>query len=334
MTAEPDAALVFRALEPGEGAKLVDCVRRCYGDTHVDPGLYDVAAVDAALADGSRRSAVGVTPDGEVIAHLGLVLRRPGDVTADAGLTMVDPRYRGRGLARRLSVEVGCMANELGLVGLHDYPVTVHAGTQRLAKGAPVVGLLLDNMPADVDFQEMEAPETAGATASLVRYMALRPAPARVVHLPAPYVDLARRLYEQCGLDRAVRSDTTPPAGETGFESHRHARRGVLVHAVSAGRESTSRLEEASTSELRVTQIDLPLDGEGTPHVASRLRGAGFFFGALLPEFRDGDVLRLQRLSRALDPGAAPVLEDHTREIADFVAADATAVSALAAPGS
>jgi len=179
--------LEFRALEAPEAAKLVACLRRCYGESHVDPGLYDAAAIAAAMTAGLRRSAVAVTPDDEVVAHLGIALRWPGDSTADVGLTLVDPSYRGRGLARRLSLEIGRIALQMGLIGLHDYPVTVHGATQRLAsEHALSVGLLLDNLPADVHFNAMEA--GAGGDASAARGTWAVPAPAATRSSPTPSI--------------------------------------------------------------------------------------------------------------------------------------------------
>jgi GNAT superfamily N-acetyltransferase len=336
-SSEGEAALVFRDLEAGEGASLVSCLRRCYGESHVDPGLYDAAAIDAAIAAGLRRSAVAVTPGGEVVAHLGISLRRPGDITADVGLTLVDPSHRGRGLARRLSVDVGRMALEMGLVGLHDYPVTVHGATQRLAaEHAHTVGLLLDNLPADVEFNAMEADADARATASLVRYVPLGDQPEREVYVPRAYAELAASLYETAGLPRRIVAEdgmrkATAPDAETGFERERDERRGVLKLSVTSPGRMTAALEREALAEgggSRATQIDVPLREPQAACVATRLREIGFFFGALLPEYRDGDVLRLQRLPSVPAANAAPVLESSAmRELADFVLRDAARVS-------
>ena len=338
-----DTELVFRALKAGEGAKLVSCLRRCYGESHVDPGLYDALAIDEALASGLRRSAVALTPAGEVVGHIGIVLRRPDDTTADVGLTLVDPSYRGRGLAHRLSVEVGRMAIAMHLVGLHDYPVTVHGATQRLgAERALTVGLLLDNLPADVQFNAMEPGKDAEATASLVRYLTLGVQPERDVYLPSAYTELAASLYQRGRLRRRIvageiESEAGRPAAETSYDREHDERRGVLKLTVSSAGRSTAALEREVLTDgvgSRATQVDIPLREPHAPRVAARLRRVGFFFGALLPEFRDGDVLRLQRLPRAPAASAAPVLESRTmRELADFVLSDAAEVSGAANPG-
>ena len=108
--------LTIRALRADEAPELVACVQRCYGDTYVDPGQYDSDAIARAIRDGRRHSLVAVTPDGAVVGHMGLTLRRIGDNTADAGLTLVDPEYRGRGLSRALGMALGRKGAALGLV--------------------------------------------------------------------------------------------------------------------------------------------------------------------------------------------------------------------------
>jgi hypothetical protein len=241
-----------------------------------------------------------------------------------------------------MSIEIGRMAIETGLVGLHDYPVTVHGATQRLgAEYALSVGLLLDNLPADVQFGAMEAGGDGDATASLVRYIAVREAPERAVYVPGVYSELATSLYEKTGLRRRIVAgesvrEAAEPTAETGFECERDERRGVSKLSVIAAGPATAALEReilAEAAATRVTQVDIPLREPHAPSVAARLRRIGFFFGALLPEFRDGDVLRLQRLASAPTASAVPVLESKAmRELAGFVLGDAAEVSSSRQP--
>ena len=328
--AAPSPVLTLRRLEAGEGSRLVRCIERCYGATHVEPALYDAEAIDAQLAAGLRHAAVAVTEDGEVGAHLGIALRRAGDRTADTGLTMVDPRFRGRGLAHRLALEVGRIALELGLHGLHDYPVTVHGGTQRLGGDHAIgVGFLIDNMPADVDFREM-GDATGRATPSLVRYIRVGSAPTRAVSVPPAYRELARDVYDRAQLSRTF-SDAPRPAdtGDGGAELERFEdpRRGVVKLQVSRLGRDPAELVAAiadARSARGPTQLDLPLDDPRTPGLVDRLRGNGFFFGGLLPEFHRGDVLRLQRLPRPLRADEVPTLESEPlQRVAEFVVRDA-----------
>jgi hypothetical protein len=63
------------------------------------------------------------------------------------------------------------------------------------------------------------------------------------------------------------------------------------------GEEVSQRFRELCLRRLDVIHIDLP-PGDSTAMAAvDDLRGLGFFFGAVIPELRNGDILRLQYLN-------------------------------------
>lgn len=320
----------IRLLRADEAPRLVACVRRCYGDSYLDPGQYDADAIAAAIAGGRRHSLVAVTAGGEVVGHMGLVLRRPGDNTADAGLTLVDPDFRGRGLARALGLALGRRGRELSLVGAHDYPVTVHAATQRIGAGFGIdTGLLLANVPADLRFQQMGVAGDA-RSASLIRYLPLAPAPERTLYAPAPYRERLAALCQRIPLARRLAPAGDEAAtGASDVATRVDARRGILrVDVLRVGADLAERIEALRCDPTPVAcQVDLPLGDPGAAAACRGLRSRGFFWGGLLPEYRDGDVLRLQRLAAPPDPEGAPVLaSDEGRELLDFVLREALGV--------
>jgi hypothetical protein len=91
-----------------------------------------------------------------------------------------------------------------------------------------------------------------------------------------------------------------------------------------AGAESArSASDGARRNRRRSRAVDLALDDPAVEAAVDLLRGEGFFLCALLPEYLEGDVLRLQRLrdpapavlapARATEGGAA-LLEALARE--------------------
>jgi hypothetical protein len=77
-----------------------------------------------------------------------------------------------------------------------------------------------------------------------------------------------------------------------------------------------------------VAHVDLPLADPATPMATEALRVQGFSFAGLLPEYRDGDVLRLQRLADSVDETALSVLStDATQAIAALVFKDRESMS-------
>jgi len=329
-----DETISVRCLDAGEAPRLVACVRRCYGDTYADRSFYDSEGIARRIDGGSLRSIVAVNAAGEVVGHMGISLRRTGDITADAGTTLVDPRYRGRKIARSVAIELARQAVDLGLVAVHDYPVTVHGATQKLgAEIGAESGLMLSNMPAETSFREMEDSAGGARTASLIRYLPMRDAPEREVFPPARYTAIVRDVYERAGLSR---HEADPASGlamaPASLEAAVDERRGVQrMNVVQSGSDLVRQVEAAlatgRAANVHAVQIDLPLADPATPAGVEQLRPLGFFFCGVLPEYRDGDVVRLQRVVDDVLATAIPVLEnDAGRALRDLVIEDARTV--------
>ena len=72
-----------------------------------------------------------------------------------------------------------------------------------------------------------------------------------------------------------------------------------------------------------VAHVDLSLSDPATPAAVELLRARGFFFAGVLPEYRDGDVLRLQWLSAEVGyPERSVLSTDATRALEAFVLND------------
>jgi serine/threonine-protein kinase RsbW len=222
----------------------------------------------------------------------------------------------------------------LGLVGVHDYPVTVHAATQRIGAGFVVdTGLMLANMPADVEFQEIENPALGARTSSLIRWIPFGLAPGRRVHLPAPYREPIEALYDEACLSRTVlQSDNRIGGGESELDCAYDGRRQTLrIGVARAGRDLGAKVDaeiRGSTNRgCLIAHVDLRLGDAATLTAVEILRARGFSFAGLLPELRDGDALRMQWLSDSVDDGVSTILStDATRAIEAFVFEDRSTV--------
>ena len=319
-----------RTLVPDEATQLIGLIRRCYAETYIDPSFYREASVSDLLRDGRLRSIGAFTGAGQLVGHMGISRRAHDGVTADAGMTLVDPAFRGRGIARKVAMGLAQESMTLGLVGVHDYPVTVHAATQRLGAGFGVdTGLMLANMPGDVVFQEMETPAPGARTSSIIRWLPFGPAPARTVYLPGRYREALETLYAEARLDRTVhRSEEELGGDPSELESSYHERRQTLRIAVlRAGDDLAARIasdiRDVAARGVLVAHVDLSLSDPTVAAATEALRGLGFSLAGLLPEYRDGDVLRLQWLGDEVDDSALSVLStDATEAIAALVLAD------------
>jgi len=327
--------IAVRLVAPAEASLLIALIRSCYGETYVDPSFYHEPAVSELLASQRLHSIGAFTDAGQLVGHMGITARAHGGITADAGMTLVDPAFRGRGIARRVAGGLARQSMALGLVGVHDYPVTVHAATQRIGAGFGVdTGLMLANMPGDVVFQEIETPAPGARTSSLIRWLPFGLAPERNVYLPERYRAQIESLYAEAHLSRtALQSNEGVGELESELEQVYDERRQILRVAVArAGGDLAARVEaeirEAAMRGALVAHVDLPLADPATPMATEALRTQGFSFAGLLPEYRDGDVLRLQWLADAVDETAFSVLStDATQVIAALVLKDRGSMS-------
>jgi hypothetical protein len=73
-------------------------------------------------------------------------------------------------------------------------------------------------------------------------------------------------------------------------------------------------VEHQLASGAAVFHVDLCLDDPGVTTAIEALRGLGFLFCALLPEFAHTDVVRLQRLSAPVSTTFAPRLVNPTAQ--------------------
>jgi len=318
--------IVIRRLEVADAEALVHCFERCYEGTYPADAFRDPVDVAALVAGGRLRSVVAAAPTEGVIGHMGLTVRAPDALTAEAGNTVVDPRFRGHHLAARLALELGRLAIETGLVGFQHYPTTAHPVMQKLAVQARgiEVGVLLDYIPAETRYVGFDVPSSAGRVAVVAVYEPLASAPARRVWLPARHREVIAALYERAGLARDLeeRADVLPPT-DAGLSAHFEERRGLLRIVVeSPGADLCERVvSEATRRPGAPVLVDLSLADSAAGAATESLAGAGFFFGAVLPEYgAAGDVLRLQRC--AAESPALRLATPDARQLLAYAIAD------------
>ncbi len=292
--------IVIRPLASGEAEALRDCFVRAYGDSYVFGLFYDPDQVRAWIGDGRLRSVVAVASDGDIVGHMALTKRSGDDRTADAGNTVVDPRYRKRNLAGRLALSLLELSAREGLVGFHQYPTTIHPVMQKLTQqgGGFETGVMLDYTPAGTDFRGFAGTERA-RPAVTIAYQVIGSAPSRTVFLPERYADVLADIYRPIGLAREVRTIAASCAeGEASVDASLDRRRGVLridVASIGAGwLDEIDRLMRRNDE--AVLQVDLRLSHSAVLDAVEPLRKLGFFFSGLLPEYRQGDILRMQKL--------------------------------------
>jgi hypothetical protein len=306
-------------LRPADAAALVACFRRCYGDTYSSEDFYDADKLARRIESGSLRSVVAIADDGALVGHTGLTARHPNARAIEAGNTVVDPAHRGGGLLARLAAALTDLCVTDGFVGYVHYPTTAHEIMQKASVrgGGVETGVMLDYIPDDTDYRAIE--RRSGRLAATVVYQPIASAAPRTVLVPRAYRERIAQVYMMAGLPRTlIDADAaaarlapnacdrpearTAPADDplaaraSDAVATLHARRDLLhVHVARSGADLVSRID---LDGARIAHVDVRLNDRSLGAAVAQLRSVGFVYCALLPEFADTDVLRLQRFAR------------------------------------
>jgi serine/threonine-protein kinase RsbW len=271
------------------------------------------------------------------VAHLGTVLERRGSRTGDMVLGIVDSRFRGHGLSVRVGIIRAQEFQRLGLIGLYQYATTAHAISQKLtlATSSVETGVLLGYLPEATSSMQRPTGPLGWRIPSIMLYLPLAEAPARTVCVPERYREFASDIYARAGLERQLAEvgpglPDTPTRLRSVLDTPRSLARVVVERA---GRNLVSEvskgLRDVGSSAAQIVHIDLRLSDPSTPESVETLRELGFFFGGVLPELRDDDVIRLQSARQGpLDRSAIAVVSEVSERLLDFVLADREAALA------
>jgi serine/threonine-protein kinase RsbW len=166
-------------------------------------------------------------------------------------------------------------------------------------------------------------------------YLPLAAAPRRTAHVPRCYREVVSDIYARVGLERRLADEdldlSRRPARLRSVIDAPRGRIRIVVEAIGEDLvpEVARWLRDPGASSMQIAQLDLPLSDPATPSAVEALRELGFFFGGVLPEFSEGDVLRLQSVrSPAVDFTSVALVSEVGKRLLDFVLADRAQVLA------
>jgi anti-sigma regulatory factor (Ser/Thr protein kinase) len=303
--APEDTQLEIRMMRPDESFELSRCVYRSYGYSYDWDYVYYPDRIRELQESGLMRSCVAVTLEGEFVGHLAVRVERPDSLVGEAGQAVVDPRFRGHHLFPRMKTFLAEQARNAGMYGLYSEATAVHPYSQKgnLNLGAKETGFLLGYIPASVSYKEIGEDREGRRGSVALFYMRTNAEPERTVYPPAAYREQITRIVEHNQLRRAEEDGSdaeVPPASRMSVDVRRdHNLAYLRVEEPGADLQEVVRvrLRELCLRRVDCIYIDLPLSHPSVQSAGARLNELGFFFGGIIPELRDGDVLRLQYLN-------------------------------------
>jgi anti-sigma regulatory factor (Ser/Thr protein kinase) len=327
-TASGDVPLEIRTMRPEETPALARAVYRSYGYSYDWDDIYYPDRIRELQENGLMRSCVAVTSEDEFVGHLAVMVERPDSPVGEAGQAVVDPRFRGHHLFPKMKTFMAEQCKKSGMYGLYSEATAVHPYSQRgnLHLGARETGFLLGYIPPSVAYKDIQE-DRAGRRGSVALFhMRINEEPEREIHPPDRLRDIVQRVVEHNGLRRKVVevSGSPPPASSRVDLRVRRDHNLALVRVLEPGEDLLelvrSRLRELCLHRLDVIYVDLPLSHPATRDCGGRLEELGFFFGGILPELLNGDVLRLQYLNNVeIKRGDVSTASDFGEELLDLI---------------
>jgi GNAT superfamily N-acetyltransferase len=293
--AEPEKPMISR-LGPEHAALIVDCFRRVYGESYANELFYDVEGLAGALSDGRIGSVGALTESGTLLAHMAMTVL-PRASVVELGNTVVDPSARGGGLAWQVGAELSAWCRALGYPGFLHYPTTDHHIMQRQSvRDGFETGLMLGYIPAETRAMGAER-QRSGRQAATIVYEPYTIAAPMSGFLPDAYADVIRQLAAPTGLVRSWRRSRETARAATDVDVVTMEKRGLhRARIARVGADVTTVLGDFAARNVPCLQVDLALADPAVGIGVDAAIAAGFRFCGWLPGYRDGDVLRLQRV--------------------------------------
>lgn len=306
------ADLRSRFMTADDAMPMARCVYRSYGYTYPIATLYYPEKLKEALDYGLMTSCVVVNESDEIVGHLALTFDRPGARIADSGKAVVDPRYRGHSLFKRMKGFLIEHARRAGLFGIFSESVSIHPYTQKgnLKLGAHETGIMLGFAPGEMNFKKI-SDDQSQRQAVVIFYLKTNQEPHRVAYLPARHRGILEEVYRAGQLDRSIETESGPISQEATTRlridvvpeiSHAYVR--VVSYGDDFEAAMKYRLREICEEGVACIYADLPVSEPGTATHPEALEKMGFFFSCIIPEFCEtGDILRFQYLNNVpVDP--------------------------------
>ncbi len=327
--ASEEVPLEIRTMRSEETPLLSRAVYRSYGYSYDWDDIYYPDRIRELQESRLMRSCVAVTSEGEFVGHLAVMVERPDSPVGEAGQAVVDPRFRGHHLFPKMKTFMAEQCKKSGMYGLYSEATAVHPYSQRgnLHLGARETGFLLGYIPPSVAYKDISEDRAGRRGSVALFYMRTNEEPERKIHPPDQYRDVVQRIVEHNGLRRKVVDIPDSRAALASSHVDLRVRRDhnlALVRVIEPGKDLLelvrARLRELCLHRLDVIYVDLPLSHPATRVCGGRLEELGFFFGGILPELLNGDVLRLQYLNNVeIERGDVSTASDFGEELLDLV---------------
>jgi serine/threonine-protein kinase RsbW len=319
---------VIRLIEPDDAEMLARLAYRVYGYTYFG-FFYQPEKIRELIAAGLLVSAVSVNSRNEVVGNLSLFFETAGGRVADSGAAMVDPRYRGHNLFKRMKMFLKEYAAENGMYGLYSEAVTIHTFTQQgnISLGAKETGIMLAYIKEKWTFKKINNDQLAGQRqATVLYYLRTGQEPQRTVYISERFFPILKKVYDNLGLLRevvktnALTANYDPEVNSMISSTFKPDLNVAVISVSSIGADAfdqvRQQLREFCLNKVETIYLEMPVDTPVSAVLSEKLSGLGFMLSGIVPEFRNGDYIKMQYLNNVrVDPAKINIAADLAKEL-------------------
>jgi len=305
--ADLNIPLTFRLMKEDDSINVARCMYRSYGYSYGNEIVYYPEKMKEHLIHGVLQSCVVLNPENEIIGHLAMMLNKPDAVVGETGMAVVDPRFRGRSLFKKMKNFLIDYAREREMKGIYSEAVAVHPFTQKgnISIGAHETGFLIGFTPTTMFFKKIQHKERTKRQTTILFYYLVNGDVGREVYIPEQHRSIVESIIDFNNLKRKIKNkpdklEKTHIKTIIDVEIQTETRRAFL-RVRNYGEDFIelvkSHLREFCLHRIDCIYIDLPLSEPECQLFCEPLEKIGFFFAGIIPEMYNGDVLRLQYLN-------------------------------------
>lgn len=316
---EPKQHVTVDRFRPEDAEGVARLYFAIYGDGFPIDYVYDPVRIAEANNGPDLHSIIARTDSGDVVGLAALFRAAPGNGILETGGLMILPEYRLGMLALKLIEDIITLAkNTVGLNAIFGQSVTDHITTQKINKihKFHATAFEVESMPPRPDGDKKRI--------CLLDEFKIFKDIRQKVYLPDAHDTFLRGQYDAMSLTR----DYLPgvrPEGQTKYDTL-HMPSASLAKSVitSIGEDFTAVLKnlENDNPDQYAYHLHLPLSDPGLPDAVEVAHSCGYFFGGLLPLWRDSDVLLMQKLTIKADYTAPKLLTDQAKQLFGYVRKD------------
>ncbi len=209
----PETDIMIRPFLAGDEEAIANLIYQNYGHSYIKDTFYFPQKI-LQYEDEKITSIVAQAGDA-IVGHFALIKSEDSNI-AEVGITVVDPRFKGRGIMNRMFDAVIEQARSIGLDAIFAEAIMYHPFSQKsnLRHDFVESALQIGKIPAEVRLKEDDINERGERGPVLIGFKILVPQE-KVLYLPRQYAEMIKQTY--AAFDTvAIRTVDAENPGEEG----------------------------------------------------------------------------------------------------------------------